>query len=159
MNDGLGKKAEQKIKQWLDKPEDGYCFDRIPDQLSGFYGSKNICDFACFKSPYMFYIESKATWERRFDLSMISEFQYNSLLEKSKITNVFGLVVVLFATDKRAFILDIRDIAKLKSMDVKSININKIDSWSISYIEIPTASSRKTLLDYTGDLVDLVTSK
>ena len=90
---------------------------------------------------------------------MISEFQYNSLLEKSKITNVFGLVVVLFATDKRAFILDIRDIAKLKSMDVKSININKIDSWSIPYIEIPTASSRKTLLDYTGDLVDLVTSK
>lgn len=159
MNDGLGKKAEQKIKQWLDKPECGYCFDRIPDQLSGFYGSKNICDFTCFKSPYMFYIESKATWEHRFDLSMISEFQYNSLLEKSKITNVFGLVIVLFATDKRAFILDIQDIAKLKSMDIKSININKIDSWGISYIEIPTASSRKTLLDYTGDLVELVTSK
>ena len=66
---------------------------------------------------------------------------------------------MLFATDKRAFILDIRDIAKLKSMDIKSININKIDSWSISYIEIPSASSRKTLLDYTGDLVELVTSK
>ena len=156
MNDGLGKKAEQKIKQWLDRPEDGYCFDRIPDQLSGFYGSKNICDFICFKSPYMFYIESKATWEHRFDLSMISEFQYDSLLEKSQISNVFGLVIVLFATDKRAFVLDIRDIAKLKADNIKSINIKKIDSWKIPYKEIPTVNSRKVLLDYIGDLVELV---
>ena len=44
-NDGLGKAAEAKIKQWLDRPDSGYSFDRIPDQLSGMYGSKNICDF------------------------------------------------------------------------------------------------------------------
>ena len=42
MNDGLGKQAEQKIREWLDRPEDGYCFDRIPDQMNGFYGSKNV---------------------------------------------------------------------------------------------------------------------
>ena len=63
VNDTLGKEAEGKIKIWLDKPEQGYCFDRIPDQMTGFFGSKNICDFTCFKSPYFFYIESKATWE------------------------------------------------------------------------------------------------
>ena len=33
-DDGLGKKAEQKIKEWLDRPEDGYSFDRIPDQMT-----------------------------------------------------------------------------------------------------------------------------
>ena len=49
-NDGLGKEAEKKIREWLDKPEDGYSFDRIPDQMTGFYGSKNMCDFTCFIS-------------------------------------------------------------------------------------------------------------
>ena len=40
--DLLGKKAEKKIKEWLDKSEEGYCFDRIPDQMTGFFGSKGI---------------------------------------------------------------------------------------------------------------------
>lgn len=51
IHDDLGKKSEQKIREWLDRPEQGYCFDRIPDQMTGFYGPKNICDFTLFKSP------------------------------------------------------------------------------------------------------------
>ena len=58
MQDKLGKDAEAKITEWLDKPEEGYSFDRIYDQMTGFWGSSNICDFICFKSPYMYYIES-----------------------------------------------------------------------------------------------------
>lgn len=30
----LGKKAEGKIREWLDRPEEGFCFMRLPDQLS-----------------------------------------------------------------------------------------------------------------------------
>lgn len=30
----IGKAAELKIKQWLDRPEIGYSFDRIPDQMT-----------------------------------------------------------------------------------------------------------------------------
>lgn len=30
----IGKKAELKIKEWLDRPESGYCFDRVPDQMT-----------------------------------------------------------------------------------------------------------------------------
>lgn len=30
----LGKKAEAKIREWLDRPENGYCFYRLPDQLT-----------------------------------------------------------------------------------------------------------------------------
>ena len=70
MNDSLGKTAERKIKEWLDKPEKGYSFDRIPDQMNGFYQSCNICDFTLFKSPYMYYIESKATYKDRFDFNI-----------------------------------------------------------------------------------------
>ena len=33
-DNGLGKKAEAKIREWLDKPLEGYSFDRIPDQMT-----------------------------------------------------------------------------------------------------------------------------
>ena len=149
----IGKAAEAKIKEWLNRPEDSYSFDRIYDQTSGWYGSKNICDFTCFKSPYMYYIESKATYASRFDFNMLTETQHDGLLNKSKIKNVFGLVIILFASYKRAFILDIRDIKYLEDKGKKSLNIDKIDKWSIPYTEIETIpNNRKKLLDYTGDL-------
>lgn len=150
----IGKKAEAKIKEWLDKPEEGYCFDRIPDQMTGFYGSKNICDFTLFKSPNMYYIESKATWEDRFDFSMLSSTQHDGLLEKSKIPNVYGVVIVLFAHHQRAFIIDINEIKRLEDSGKKSINIKKIDNWGITYTEVQTIpNSRKTFLDYTGEFI------
>ena len=102
-DDGLGKKAELKIKQWLDHPELGYSFDRIPDQMSGRYlVSRNICDFICFKSPNLYYIESKATWSDRFDFSRITTFQSEGLTKKSEISFCFGLIIVLFAAYQRA---------------------------------------------------------
>lgn len=30
----LGKDAEARIKTWLDRPEEGYSFDRILDQMT-----------------------------------------------------------------------------------------------------------------------------
>ena len=149
----IGKKAEEKIKDWLDRPEDGYSFDRVYDQMSGFYGSKNICDFTCFKYPYMYYIESKATWEDRFEFNNITTTQREGLLDKSKINGCYGLVIVLFAEYRRAFILDINEIQRLIDSGKKSINIKKIDKWGIKYQEIDTIpNNRKVYLDYTGEL-------
>ena len=157
MSETLGKKAEKKIKEWLDRPEAGYDFNRIPAQLSGKHGSKNICDFTLFRSPYNHYIESKATENDRFDFSMISDYQYESLMKKSAIKDVFGVVIVLFATYQRAFILNIRDIDYMKTeLRKASLNIKKIDKWPIPYVEIETVPNRrKTLLDYAGDWPDL----
>jgi len=155
MNDRLGKDAEKKIQEWLDRPEEGYCFDRIKDQMTGFYGSSNICDFTLFKSPNFYYIESKATWEDRFDFSMLSDNQHDGLLKKSKIDNVFGYVIILFASYKRAFLIDINDIKSLEDSGKHSINIKKLDNWNIPYKEIVTVpNNRKKLLDY--DKVDNV---
>lgn len=155
MNDNLGKKAENIIKQWLDRPEDGYSFDRIPDQQTGFYGSRNICDFICYKLPNLWYIESKATWNDRFDFSMITNYQRENLLKKSHVRGVKAVVIILFASYQRAFMIDIRQIQKMIDSGVKSINIKKIDSWKLKYSEIQTIpNNRKQLLDYTGELPD-----
>ena len=154
-NDGLGKEAEKKIQEWLDRPEDGYSFDRIPDQMTGFYGSKNICDFSCFKSPFMYYIESKATWNDRFDFSMITDTQREGLLKKSRIPFVRGIVIVLFASYKRAFMIDIRSIVKSIESGNKSVNINRLNKSQVKMSEIETIqNSRKKFLDYRGDLED-----
>ena len=154
IQDNLGKLAEKQIAKWLHRPSDGYCFERIPDQLSGFYGSKNICDFFLYKSPNMYFIESKATHKDRFDFTMITEYQWTNLLSRSKIDGVYGLVIVLFATPQRAFILDIQDLEAAKQAGIKSLNITKIAKWKVPYKEIQTVPSRKQLLDYTGDIED-----
>ena len=155
MDDKLGKEAENKIWEWLDQPDKGYSFNRLYDQMSGWYMvSRNICDFIVYKYPNIYYIESKATEKDRFDFSMISDTQYDGLLKNSKIQGCYGLVIVLFASYKRAFILDIRDIDDMKANRKASLNIQKIDKWPIPYTEIQTIpNNRKKLLDYTGELV------
>lgn len=157
-NTSLGKKAEAKIREWLDKPEDGYSFTRLYDQLSGYIEtSKNICDFICYKQPYIYYIESKSTWADRFDFTMIQDHQKEGLLKKSNIAGCYGWVIVLFASYKRAFKLEIQDIVALEASGHKSLNIKKIDKWTIPYKEIRTVpNNRKQLLDYTGELEELI---
>ena len=163
-----GKKAESKIKEWLNRPQDGYSFDRIPDQMTGYYRiSRNICDFTCYKYPYMYYIESKCTEHDRFDFSELTDTQRNGLRLKSEILGVYGLVIVCFAYYKRAFVFDIRDIADIDPdkdinaddktyLIVKSVNVKKIDKWTIPYKEIRTIPSRKEFLDYEGGIEEYI---
>lgn len=155
-NESLGKKAEHKIQEWLDSPGTGYSFDRLYDQMNGFYGSKNICDFICYKYPNEYYIESKSTYEDRFDFSMISDNQLNGVSDKSEIKGVYGLLIVLFASHQRAFVFHMKDIREALSNQIKSLNIKKIQKWSIPYKEMRTIPSRKTLLDYTGDIEEYI---
>ena len=156
-NDNLGKEAEGKIWEWLDRPDDGYSFTRLYDQMTGYLEtSKNICDFICYKYPNIYYIESKATWSDNFPFSMIADHQRKGLIQKSKIKGCFGWVIVLFASYKRAFILDINDIDELEKIkNQHSLNIKKIAKWPIRYKEIQTIpNNRKKHLDYTGELED-----
>lgn len=153
MSENIGKKAEAKIKEWLDRPEDGISLDRIYDQMTGYIlTSRNICDFVCYKYPNIYYIESKATSHDRFDFTMIADHQRNGLLKKSEIYGCNGWIIILFASYQRAFILDIRDIMYLIENGKKSINITKLDDSVIPYAEIKTIPSRKQLLDYTGTI-------
>lgn len=154
----FGKVAEQRLRTWLDRPEDGYSMDRIPDQMNGFYMvSRNICDFVCYKYPNNYYLESKATTHDRFEFSQLTDVQRIGLSKKSNIKGCYGLVVVLFVEHKRAFFINIKDITDdtpEANLIVKSINIKKIDKWTIPYWEIETIPSRKEIREYTGDIPD-----
>lgn len=126
IQDNLGKLAEKRVAEQQDRPSGGYYFERILDQLSRFYSFKNICDFFLYKSPNMYFIELKATHKDRFDFTMITEYQWTNLLSCSKIDEMYGLVLVLFATSQRATILDIQGLEAAKQASTKSLNITKI---------------------------------
>ena len=132
-------------------PNEGFCFDRIPDQMNGFFGSNNICDFTLFKAPNFYYIESKASYNDNMPFNMLTDYQYDHMREKAHIAGVKSYAIFLFASYRRAFIFDILDIEKSIAEGVKSVNIKKVDRWKIPYTEIPTVQSRKQLLDYDKD--------
>ena len=144
----VGKKAESKIREWLDKPEEGFWLYRIPDQQTGFFGSNNPCDFFLYRMPNFYLIESKATYEDRFSFNMISPNQHEKMLKAAETSGVTSYVAVLFASYQRMFLLNIRDIAGSERVGKKSLNIKKIDKWNLPYIEVRTIPSRKQLLDY-----------
>ena len=153
MNDTLGKQAEAKIEQWLDVPEAGYCFDRLKDQMSGLWGSKNICDFTVLYLLICGILKAKLLGKIDLIFSMITDYQRENLLEKSKIDHVFGVIIVLFASYKRAFMIDINEIQRVSDSGQKSLNIKKIAKWPLKYVEIKTIpNNRKKLLDYEGDI-------
>jgi len=154
----LGKKAEGKISEWLTRPEEGCCLQRLYDKMSGWKGDNNPCDFLFYRRPFFYYIESKATYENRFDYSMLSDNQHDEMLKASQIDGVKGYVIVLFATYKRAFIFNIQDIDKEMQRGTKSKNITKIDKWEIPFIEIETIPSRKELLDYNPEQIEKIFS-
>lgn len=61
----------------------------------------------------------------------------------------------MFAAEQRAFIIDIKEIAKLKSIGKNSINIKTIDKWGIIYTKIQTVPSKKALLAFCCDIESL----
>ena len=144
----LGKKGETKLKEWLTHPEEGFFCYRLKDQMSGFFASANMCDFLIYKYPHFYPIECKSTWADRFDFSMLSETQHDELLAAGKVDGIVSYVLVLFASYKRAFLINIQDIEALEKQRIKSLNIKKVAKWKIPYIEIRTIPSRKELLDY-----------
>lgn len=165
-NDHLGKDAEGKIQDWL-APLPEYSFFRIKDQMTGFYGSSNPCDFIVYRMPNMCYLEAKATWKDRFDFSNITDVQRTELVRRSKVKGVYGVFSVLFASYQRTFFFDANSMFKegddgdvvLRDDSVKSLNIKKIDKWPIPYVEVGTIpNNRKKHLDYTGDFMGYLES-
>lgn len=86
---------------------------------------------------------------------MISQNQHDEMLKKAKVIGVTSVIIVLFASYQRAFLFNIKDIEEqLQSGGKKSLNIKKIDKWTIPYVEIKSVPSRKALLDYDKEFAD-----
>ena len=72
MNINRGKDFEAVVKDcFLTVP--GVSIDRLHDQMTGFKGSTNICDFIVYKEPYEYYFECKAVHGNTLPFSNITK--------------------------------------------------------------------------------------
>ena len=99
-----GKSFENEIRKQL-KMVSGVSVDRIHDQTTGFYGSKNICDIIAYRYPNEFYFECKTVHGNVLPFKNISDKQWEGLVEKSTKLGVFaGIICWWVDKDITAFI-------------------------------------------------------
>lgn len=115
-----GKLFENIVKAALESS--GACFDRLPDQMSGYAGSTNPADFTAYKYPNYFYIECKSCQDERFDIKgRISEGQWYALLVKSHYEGVYAGYLIWFVNQNKIFWISAPQLAILYNSGKKVI--------------------------------------
>lgn len=131
MADNLGKVWEDIVEEWLQ--QNNICYDRIPDQMSGRKGSKNVCDYDAYIYPHIYYIECKECASPRFNmLQNIDEYQWIRMLEKDLIPGVRAGYVIWMSGEQRAFwvsplTLDLYYSAGKKSVTVEDLEVSGVE--------------------------------
>lgn len=123
MVESKGKKFEQQIFSQINSK--GICIDRLKDDMSGWKGSGNVCDFTVFYKGHLFYIECKAIHGGTFNYKLIRDNQYFGLLEKSKFENIIAGVLVWFVDKDVTVFLPIDFIKSDREYGAKSFNPTK----------------------------------
>ena len=134
-----GKQFEERVKKDFKKiPQT--VIERLPDQLSGYKGSKNVSDFIVYKYPNLFFIECKSTLGNTFPLSSLS--QYDELLKRKGIEGVRSGVMLWFIDHDVVCYVPIATFEKLKKDEKKSVNIKMLGTDEYRIIKIPSKKKR-----------------
>ena len=147
-----GKQFENKFKEDFLKLQ-GSLVERLPDQMSGYSGSKNVCDYICYKYPTLFFIECKVTQANTFPLCNLS--QYDELIQRQGKQGVRAGVVIWFQKHDRVCYVPILTFKSLKEDNKKSINVKMLDSEEYRIINIPSRKKRIFLDSDYSILLDL----
>lgn len=148
-----GKDFEAQIRAAFEKIPD-VSIDRLVDQMNGFAGGANICDFIVYCCPNQYYIECKSTYGNTLSITSnnekrhygaISDTQWLGLLEKSKIKGVVAGYMIWFIDWDKTIFITAEDMKALRDSGAKSLNMNGI-------IDVPHLAIRgkkkRVLFDY-----------
>lgn len=68
-----GKAFEQQFKKnWLKCFPNSFIY-RLPDQVSGFHGSKNVSDFICYADNHLYLLDTKSTQGASIPITNLSQ--------------------------------------------------------------------------------------
>lgn len=68
-----GKQFEQQfVKDWRDCFPQSFIY-RLPDQVSGYRGSKNVSDFICFEDGHLYLLDTKSTQGASIPIGNLSQ--------------------------------------------------------------------------------------
>lgn len=100
----------------------GVSVDRLHDQMTGYKGSQNICDFIVYKKPYEYYVECKSVGRGNvLPFSMITTAQWRGLDEKSDIVGVYAGILCWFVERNATLFYPIRYLHWLAETGAKSV--------------------------------------
>lgn len=145
-NINRGKQFEQQIREAFEKVP-GCSVDRLPDQMSGFAGSSNICDLIVYRYPNMFYLECKSCYGNTLNFSNISDKQWDGLLKKSEIPGCVAGVLVWFIDHDKTIFVSVRDLQFHKDRDFKSINVKHLEDDNWYFLELE-GKKKRVLFEY-----------
>lgn len=95
--------------------------DRLHDQMNGFAGSTNICDFIVYHKPFIYYIECKSVHGNTLPLANITKNQWQGLVEKSKIDGVVAGVMCWWIDKDITRFIPIQELEECKRAGYKSV--------------------------------------
>ena len=146
-----GKKFEERFKKdWIDSVEESFIY-RLNDQMSGYLGSSNVCDFICYKYPCIYLIDTKSIQGNTLPFSDLR--QYDQMLKYKDIEGVYVGFIVWFVDHDKVLWIPVQTMEKIKNEDLKSFNINKMKQENYFFLEIPSKKLRTFLNSDYSELV------
>lgn len=123
-----GKDFEKVIKESFEKVPNTSVV-RLHDQTNGFSGSTNPCDFLIYHAPHLYALECKSVHGNTLPFSNITKFQWQSLLDMSKVDGVFAGVMCWWIDKDVTLFIDIRRLEYLRNAGLKSIRYDN-EEWT-----------------------------
>lgn len=163
MAQNRGKEFEKVIEDaFLRVPE--VSVDRLHDQMNGYAGSQNICDFIVYKKPYEYYIECKTVHGNTLSIysnpkpdkrgklhgfyGNITDTQWNGLIEKSNIEGVFAGIVCWWVDKDITLFMPIQTLVAERKSGKKSVRFDSFDIY-VNYEAIKIEGRKKRVFfDY-----------
>jgi penicillin-binding protein-related factor A (putative recombinase) len=122
--------------------------DRLHDQMSGYAGSSNICDFIVYRKPYQLYLECKACYGNTLNFHNITDNQWKGLIEKAKIDGVIAGVMIWFIDHDETVFIPIQALETSRFLGDKSVNAKTAkDAYGMNYIPVH-GEKKRVFFDY-----------
>lgn len=152
-----GKQFEDVIKETFEKKPETVVV-RLHDQTTGFYGSKNPCDFLIYHKPVFLAIECKCVHGNTLPYSNITDFQWEHLTKMSQVDGVVAGVICWWIDHDVTLFMPMQLLNCLQSMypKTKSVRYDVEDITTYDgYRALPLYGDKKRVfIDYSLDSVN-----
>lgn len=157
-----GKKFEEVVRQAFEGVPD-ISIDRLHDQMTGYKGSQNICDFIVYRYPNQYYFECKSVYGNTLSIHSnpkpdkngvlhgfygnITDKQWEGLLEKSKIPGVTAGIICWWIDKDVTKFIRIEELNHLYQNNWKSIRFDHTEQLMWTCYDIP-GKKKRVFFDY-----------
>lgn len=139
-----GKQFEDIIKNCFEKVP-GTVVVRVHDQTTGFYGSKNPCDFLIYRKPLFMALECKTVHGNTLPFSNITDFQWEHLVKMGSVPGVLAGIICWWVDHDVTLFIPIQKLQEYKETGFKSVRFDIFDNAGV--YQIP-GKKKRVFFDY-----------